>query len=53
MSKKITQLTKAIGKVMGLAIATLPVSQTFAQSSSNDNSSFESSSIPNNIFSVI
>jgi hypothetical protein len=39
MNKKVSQLAKTIGKVMGLAIATLPVSQTFAQSSSNDNSS--------------
>ena len=38
MGNKISQLAKTISKVMGLAIATLPVTQAYAQSNTSENS---------------
>lgn len=38
MNNKISQLAKTIGKVMGLAMATLPLAQTYAQPSNSENS---------------
>jgi len=38
MTNKISQLAKTIAKVIGLASATLPVSQSFAQPTSSENS---------------
>jgi hypothetical protein len=38
MSNKISQLAKTISKVMGLAIATLPITQTYAQPTTSENS---------------
>ena len=38
MSNKISQLAKTIGKIMGLAIATLPITQTQAQLNTSENS---------------